>query len=869
MKSRFIYLGFFSIMLSCLMAGQSFCAVEWHSPSDMAVDGNVNLFDFARLASNWLKNDCNLCGGADITFDDSVTINDLWLFSQQWLDINYTNRLCKQDVLVASRAEMTTDVIAGKSDRSLCSENDTYIYATDYNGNVYRCLKTAGSQWVLAASGVAHVVWCLWDGYLFGVKSNTSFRYSEDNGTTWYDCNLPPVPSTGALYYNGWSLAFRRPGQGNSEVNSFGTVVLVEYGTGATVGRKIFKSVDHGKNWTQQYQINPATEIVSKSSYSHIHTIGYHAGTGRFLAIVGDGPNRRMFYSDDDGGSWITAQIESGVQPVQLLDVGLPTEFVCGADRALAVYTLDVSNMEIATKHQKLTNWQEATASQTYCFMLRYWNGMYYAFQYDSTGSNRLNKISVSPDLEHWAVYYQFQNNEKGVRYVGGLSEDGVHLTVVNASDKLLSMVLKPASVEIKTSYRIIPPINNIFSSAEMALGNDPNSLNYWAKSYPDSAVITSEPNGGLFDERHIKLSKGITTGVISVNNTFTAAYVPRDGKTYAGRIWLRGHSANQVARVQIGSQIKGYNTGEFRQLVNADDWMEIVTDPLTVPATGGLEPLAFRIYAGYVGGPLNTNGEIHIGGICISPNRVGLQLGGNCDDPEILRKDVNALDSWSSCFRAISDIRYSSMTQYGGWDVNTSYVAAVWVTYGGKTYESLEVNNIGHNPQIVSDSWRLVPNFKWHVKTWMQNTKNYLVLYLDSLDLKFKLDAVVNGNIVETLQTSSPFKFEWMSQLDFAVCLNGAEGQESLKLSVSNAGHLEHIVSTSSELKSAIAGGYMRNRPVSQAIGNQYWLSTKTAGGNSREDMMTVPMSVVTGNDNEFGSFLSNSEIENVFNGL
>lgn len=234
-----------------------------------------------------------------------------------------------------------------------------------------------------------------------------------------------------------------------------------------------------------------------------------------------------------------------------------------------------------------------------------------------------------------------------------------------------------------------------------------------------------------------------------------------------------------------------------------------------------------------------------------------------------MLRRLVDVPESWSSYFRIVPDTRYSSMTQYDIWDVNTSYAAGVWATYNNNTYESLSANNAGHNPQQATDFWRCVPNFRWHVKTWMQDTKNYLCLYLDSINQKFKLDAVVDGNIVETLQTATPVRFEWMSQLDIAVCLSGAEGQESLKLSLSNAGHLEHVVGNSIELKSAIANGYMRDRQISQVIGNQPWQSTKTVGGVSRDDMVAMPLFIVPENAQEFGVLLSNSELESVFNGL
>jgi hypothetical protein len=55
-------------------------------------DCNVNLYDFALLASQWLETDCGDCEGADLSGDSNVDANDLELLAENWLD-QYTKFL--------------------------------------------------------------------------------------------------------------------------------------------------------------------------------------------------------------------------------------------------------------------------------------------------------------------------------------------------------------------------------------------------------------------------------------------------------------------------------------------------------------------------------------------------------------------------------------------------------------------------------------------------------------------------------------------------------------------------------------------------------------------------------------------------------
>ncbi len=55
------------------------------TPGDIDGDGNVDFVDFALFAAHWRQTDCGQCGGADLTDDGRVDIDDLCRFTKNWL----------------------------------------------------------------------------------------------------------------------------------------------------------------------------------------------------------------------------------------------------------------------------------------------------------------------------------------------------------------------------------------------------------------------------------------------------------------------------------------------------------------------------------------------------------------------------------------------------------------------------------------------------------------------------------------------------------------------------------------------------------------------------------------------------------------
>ena len=52
---------------------------------DMDADNDVDFADFALFAAYWQQTSCGDCGGADLTDDGNVTMEDLEKFVTNWL----------------------------------------------------------------------------------------------------------------------------------------------------------------------------------------------------------------------------------------------------------------------------------------------------------------------------------------------------------------------------------------------------------------------------------------------------------------------------------------------------------------------------------------------------------------------------------------------------------------------------------------------------------------------------------------------------------------------------------------------------------------------------------------------------------------
>ena len=68
--------------------GTNYPKLAWQTISvgDIVCPDGVETFDFAVFAAWWLENGCGDCGGADLTGDGVVDIDDLQTIAANWLN---------------------------------------------------------------------------------------------------------------------------------------------------------------------------------------------------------------------------------------------------------------------------------------------------------------------------------------------------------------------------------------------------------------------------------------------------------------------------------------------------------------------------------------------------------------------------------------------------------------------------------------------------------------------------------------------------------------------------------------------------------------------------------------------------------------
>jgi hypothetical protein len=803
---------------------------------DLNCDGNADFNDFALLMDQWLYEDPNYTGFCDPNSPTSPDCPDRFKFCRTSPAYNpdgntsANNEVQWRTFALVNQSVVTAETICDHNDLVQSCENANYIFAVHPYGDVYRKPKN-GSPWErIADFCTVNQLWAFKNGTLIGAYGRGVYRRSTDNGETWTSVTTVPDVSENGYFTDNWSFG----------CSDNGTAILVEYGDHGELpyGRRIFRSTDDGNNWTTVFDAGPDFNNVD---IKHMHTVRWHRGTGKFVVSCGDVTRKRFLVSDDDGLTWTSWKWREGLQPAQLLDYGHPTKILCGSDEYAGVYTLDVVTGEA---EQVVNNWKSTASGQARCFVLRYFNGIFYAFEYDerSNVSDRVAKISVSKDLEHWAVYHQFANNEHGVRYCSGVSDGNIHATVVTDYGTK-TITINEAEITEKPLVAVNPASNNLLNSRNKSISD--TNMSAW---YPYKAVCELADEGGLFATKvpRFKLNEPAYDYMFFMHALYQAS-IPADGRQYVCRFWARGYSDDACFEYWLsGSNISSPN--RISQLLKKDRWYEFCTAPLVFDGVGGYDPHGrLFIYVGSPNIPLGHEPEVYIGGVTINEDRSTFQMGGTPRAKTTIVKPVQVGNEWTSLLTIVTDARSEMLGQYKNWLSTVTYTNGVCVIYGGKTYKSKAPFDINHPPNISPDWWEVVDNWRWHIKTWGSDYNNKLVLYLDSLDMKFKLDVISQGAILETLVETKAFPFEWQSQMDFAVRV----GNGHVTLTIAHGGTYENLSS-----QQVLPADYMTNGLIVHRLGSQ-----------DDSAMITMPFFLYDADGKEFDYVLTDSEVWNEIN--
>jgi hypothetical protein len=447
---------------------------------------------------------------------------------------------------------------------ALC-QNSRYMFGRGADGRVYRSLD--GETWESLDYHPFGYMFALSDDSLLGTRSleHLTVERSTDDGVTW----------TLAVWADsGDDFAWLTPGAwlapwGFHEAYN-GTLVMVEYRLPAG-GRYIYRSDDHGASWRM---VHDAGELV----IDHYHAVTKHEGLNRWVASTGDAmDDMGLVVSDDDGVSWY-GYIEAGavyLQPTYFLDYGHPTRLLFGSDLVWQVGWVDVSDGPDARKLASLiTNWDNRMY-RSYCWCMFEHNGVYYACNVDgSTNPEQNPVISVSEDLEHWAIYHRFTEGTTVLRFAGEAGGK-LHLAVHGGGASASHFAISPAQTRTRAGLVLSPATVNLYdtvatSSAETVAGwvdgSSPGGVFEYAQG------IAHHGAGCL----HYVRSDGAVIILKSPSIPFEI------GETYQARLWMRGTGALALAMWARNYADEG---PEVAFGLPQDEWLEVITAPYTVPA--------------------------------------------------------------------------------------------------------------------------------------------------------------------------------------------------------------------------------------------------------------------------------------------
>ncbi len=453
-------------------------------------------------------------------------------------------------------------------------QNARYLFGVGRGSWIYR--SADGQTWEPLSQVPTRYLFALADGALIrtwpDAGGHEAFAVSYDDGLTWQRSQW--ADGSG-------DFTFLTPGAqvvpfGLHQADS-GTVVVGEY-RAPRGGQYLYRSDDGGATWRRVFDAGDGV-------IGHYHAVCKQEQLGRWIAVGGHPP--QLFASDDDGQSWFTYSPAFAVfaQPTALLDFGDPTRLLLGSDgTGLQVAWLDVSDGAAGrTASSVITDW-DPRMGRSNSFLLFEHDGLFYACSYDHhPGEQDWHAvISVSDDLEHWAVCHMFQQGEYGVLRLAGVTGRTLHLMVSDRDGAPRYMTLSPPQVSLQSGLVVLPATENLLADP---LVTTCATLEGWTNdSEPiDGQRGTLEIVNDVFHHApgslHFRRDDGGYMRLLS------PAITPRTNGRYQARFRIRGRGGQAKAQWQWG----GFLVGEPAIYALDDDrWREVVTVPYRTPNPAG-----------------------------------------------------------------------------------------------------------------------------------------------------------------------------------------------------------------------------------------------------------------------------------------
>lgn len=601
------------------------------------------------------------------------------------------------------------------------------IQGPGHTGKVYKSVD-GGNKWVQALSStLISALFETPEGNLLGWNMNARvLSRSEDGWETTVDVTPQGdnAISPSAQFFCRWSVAV-----GN------GVMMLSEYGPpGALGGRYIHRSTDDGRTWRRCFDAADITDIEA-NRISHWHTIGYHAGTNRWIACSGDGYARAvMVYSDDDGDTWnvFDTQGDLWVQPVRLFDYGDPVYFLAPEDGYGGLLKLNAQTGE----SKIVFNEVEWLGGLHYFFDCFKYDGLYYAVHANITSlTPRCYNmgVMVSPDTERWYWYHLFDQSDKAaMSWFAGYNNGKLHLMLqsLDSVPEYRHFQISPAKIKEMQGTVITPAVTNLLSQNNSSVET---SSGDWVCDA--SGILTrtnQQARTGQYSMRFTKQSSAASNNVRIWPNPQLNL---EPGKYYIGSAYVKG--TNNVIDSYLYSVSGGAGSSSLYRLVGSD-WTKVFTNIFYVTANNKNQiTLNFAVI---------TNGDgdfdLYFDDVAIQERPMNLwQMGDVPKAADQLIETAHVSDEWTDIFA----------------------VQTLW-------FNSLYLNST--------------------IKTWAKDKDNSLTLGFDASSRKFYLIRTIRGVPQIKIMASKELYFKGNTIVKFAVSVE----KSGTKVSYQAANAIETI---------------------------------------------------------------------------
>jgi hypothetical protein len=741
------------------------------------------------------QTDCFALSESDINKDGIVNLDDMAIMGSQWL-IEDSNGLIRAQPVDMLNGVLTRNSIAFLEGKQYVANAPRKKIMAASSASDFEIVTSINVDGVGAIAPLVH---CLSGGYLWATTSEKTGLYKSSDGINWTEvqsnADLSGVDymhphSSGAIFIvkgAAGSMKLYKSYDGTDLIDSDmpapkiifdympgtypaiyctcvyfnfhealdGVICVGEYSN--KIGcKKIWRSTDGGDTFTE---VHTETALYVK----HSHRIYKHEATDRWVVVWGDGMNiNKTAKSDNDGATWsdLETNTDYDFQPVEFYEYGDATRLLYGSDTSNSFGFYDVITKQIEPLY-----WDgPSLIGARYSWAITQYEGVFYSSIMQTTNIpavDRRASIVISNDLKHWDVYHQLTTEMGIYRYIGVLNNQ-IHCIVWPSTGALQYGRFKTATIKTYNALCIDPATTNLLEA-------NTSSMEIDASSWTCIGAKNSFSEDALHGSKCIQFNTSVYGDILRI----AAGYGinTQAGQLYSGRVAMKGYQTNQAGSLRWA--LSGSNRTDTHQSfgLGREQWQDLPLNPLTI--LEGDTSLCIYIRSNGAGGvniPNPTNllldcVQVELG----APTR--WQIGGIPRAHETLTKDYTFPANW------------------------TEYI--IWAPATRLDY--------------------FLPGWdNQYIKCWYKDANNYLELFYDPSDSKFKLQATLSGEASTVLATTNTYKCYTNAAVRLVVRFDG-----EFKLSVNYAGDWEHLGDMDGF--SGVVGSKTGNYAEDQVISGSY----------------------------------------------